>query len=749
MRHGCRYGMFAAAGGILLLWLFCLPRELFKDVAYSTVVTDRSGELLGARVANDGQWRFPPCDTLPEKFVRALVEFEDHTFYRHAGVSLRALGRAALQNLRNGHVVSGGSTLSMQVIRLSRRRPRTLWQKAVEIFMATRLEWRYSKEEILRLYASHAPFGGNVVGIDAALWRYLGADGTELSWAEAATLAVLQNAPSAIHLARNRDALLAKRNRLLGRLKEKGELSEEDYALAVKEPLIGNPHPMPQYAAHMVEWYDCTAHGQHTATRIDLPLQRRVEELLTRRSRDLRQSGICDLAAVVVEVESGEIIAYCGNSDMEFEREGKWVDIARAPRSSGSILKPLLYAAALQEGTILPHTLLPDVPMDFGGFAPKNFDGAYAGAVAASEALALSLNVPNVHLLKEFGVRRFAETLQRAGFASLDRPADQYGLSLVLGGAEVSLVDVVSCYASTAACYADSARCAGFPLRDRMALHYTFDAMRNVNRPDQMDWRRAVSVQNVAWKTGTSYGSRDAWAVGVTPKYAVGIWAGNADGSGVVDLTGAQTAGPVLFDLFALLPYCEWFAAPQKEDGMMLKVCRHSGCLAGRHCSETDEIRLPRSATKSEVCPYCREVRLSLDGSYRIADRSEPIRMEHRFSLPPIMEHYYKTGHPEYCSLPPVKQREAYKAESPMRFIYPADGSVVKRPKQADGSFGAIVCKVAYSGSSTDLFWHLDTRYIGSTRDLHQCTIRPSCGCHTVTVVDAAGNSISIDLIVV
>ncbi|WP_419522325.1 penicillin-binding protein 1C [Alistipes finegoldii] len=748
MRHGWRYVMLATAGSILLLWIFCLPRELFEGVVYSTVVTDRNGKPLGARVADDGQWRFPPCDTLSEKFVKALIEFEDRTFYHHAGVSLRALGRAAWQNLRSGHVVSGGSTLSMQVIRLSRRRPRTLWQKTVEVFMATRLEWRYSKEEILRLYASHAPFGGNVVGIDAALWRYLGDDGAELSWAEAATLAVLQNAPSAIHLARNRDALLAKRNRLLGRLKEKGELSDEDYTLAVDEPLVGNPHPMPQHAVHLVERYDRTAHGRQTATRIDLPLQRRVEELTTRWSRELRMSDIRDLAAVVVEVSSGQVVAYCGNSDMTFERDGKWVDIARAPRSSGSILKPLLYAAALQEGTILPHTLLPDVPMDFGGFAPKNFDGAYAGAVAADEALAQSLNIPNVHLLKEFGVRRFAETLQRAGFASLDRPADHYGLSLVLGGAEVALTDVVSCYASMAACYADSTCCTGFPLRDRMALHYTFEAMREVNRPDQMDWRRAASVQNVAWKTGTSYGSRDAWAVGVTPEYAVGVWVGNADGSGVADLTGARTAGPVLFDLFALLPYCEWFDAPREADGALLKICRHSGYLAGRHCTETEGILLPKSATKSNVCPYCREVRLSSDGSYRIADRSEPTRTERLFSLPPVMEHYYKTGHPEYRPLPPIKQREADEEESPMRFIYPADGSIVKRPRQADGSFGAIVCKAAHSDPSTELFWHLDTRYLGSTRDLHQCAIRPSRGCHTVTVVDADGSSMSINLIV-
>ncbi len=391
MRRYLKYGVLTVAGIILLLWLFCLPRNLFEDVPYSTVVTDKNGELLGARVADDGQWRFPSCNSLPGKFAKALIEFEDHRFYSHCGISLRAIVRATLQNLRNGRVVSGGSTISMQVIRLSRQKPRTVWQKLAEMFMATRLEARYCKEEILRIYASHAPFGGNVVGIDAALWRYLGNEGAELSWAEAGTLAVLQNTPSLIHLDKNRDALLVKRNRLLARLHKKGELSDIDYELAVEEPLIGKPYPMPQFAPHLVEHYHKTARGVRTTTDIDISLQKRVEELATKWSKELRTQNIRDISVVVAEVGSGAIVAYCGNCDMEFERDGKWVDIARSTRSSGSILKPLLYAAALQEGTILPTSLLPDVPTDFGGFAPKNFDGSYTGAIAANEALALSL----------------------------------------------------------------------------------------------------------------------------------------------------------------------------------------------------------------------------------------------------------------------------------------------------------------------------------------------------------------------
>ena len=240
MRKYFKYGSLTVAGFVLLLWIFCLPRDLFKGVVYSTVVTDRNGELLGARVADDGQWRFPMCDTLPEKFAKALVEFEDHRFYSHCGVSARSLVRAAVQNMRNGRVVSGGSTISMLVVRLCRQKPRTLWQKVVEMFMATRLELRYSKDEILKMYVSHAPFGGNVVGIRAAMWRYFGDENVELSWAESAALAVLQNAPSLMNLDKNRDALLAKRNRLLARLHEKGEISDDAYELAVEEPLIGN-----------------------------------------------------------------------------------------------------------------------------------------------------------------------------------------------------------------------------------------------------------------------------------------------------------------------------------------------------------------------------------------------------------------------------------------------------------------------------------------------------------------------------
>ncbi|MBR4427833.1 MAG: transglycosylase domain-containing protein, partial [Clostridia bacterium] len=436
---------------LLLLWLFSLPRELFRGVPYSTVVESAEGELLGARIADDGQWRFPPCDTVPARFAAALVQFEDRHFYWHPGVDPGAVLRAIRDNVRSGHVVSGGSTITMQVIRLSRGRERTLWQKFVEAFKATRLEARCPKSRILALYASNAPFGGNVVGLDAAAWRYFGRPPEELSWAEAATLAVLPNAPSAIHMGRGREELLAKRNRLLGRLLEHGDISRETYEAALEEPLPGEPLPLPSHAFHYVE---SAPHGVRTRSSIQYHLQLAVEEAVRRRSDALAAEGVADMAAVVMDNASGAVVAYVGNSSPERERPGRQVDIASAPRSTGSILKPFLYAGALSAGVILPRTLLPDVPVNLGGFAPQNFDRQFYGAVPANEALARSLNVPSVFLLRKYGVERFYEDLRAMGLTTLTQPAGHYGLALILGGAEGRLTEITAAYSAIVRGYA-------------------------------------------------------------------------------------------------------------------------------------------------------------------------------------------------------------------------------------------------------------------------------------------------------
>ena len=360
------------AGIIAISYYFSLPRELFRDTPYSTVVRDRNGRLLGARISDDGQWRFPPCDTVPEKFAAALTEFEDRYFRYHPGVNPVSMARAAVQNVRNRRIVSGGSTLTMQVIRLHRNGKRNIWNKLIECLLATRLELRHTKDEILALYASHAPFGGNVVGIEAASWRYFGRSAEELSWAEAATLAVLPNSPSIIHPGKNRELLKAKRDRLLHRLMESGKIDSTDCSLAVSEPIPDNPLPLPEYAYHLTEHINSgKEHGHETFTGINRDIQSRTSMILERWNKTLKDKGINDLAAVIIDTHSGRILSYCGNACHDEDRIGAKVDILRSPRSTGSILKPLLYCALLQEGGILPETLLPDIPVFTTEFRPQ------------------------------------------------------------------------------------------------------------------------------------------------------------------------------------------------------------------------------------------------------------------------------------------------------------------------------------------------------------------------------------------
>ena len=861
---------------LLMAWLFCLPRDLFEDAEYSTVVEDSSGELIGARISSDGQWCFPPSsEPVPDTYATCLIEFEDRWFRYHPGVNPVAIFRALRQNIVAGRTVSGASTISMQVIRMSRSgmsssasggqnqnsrftepiasnvnngattgnrevgnskgSKRNIWEKLIEAVLATRLEARYTKDEILGLYAANAPFGGNVIGIEAASWRYFSHSPSELSWAEAATLAVLPNSPSLIHPGKNRTLLLNKRNRLLKRLSDDGKISREDYEVAIDEELPLKPAPLPQYASHLVEYFRKTKPGCRVTTSVDLGRQIMAEAVADRWNADFALKGMHDLSVVVVDVRSGLPVIYIGNASAEESRPGAKVDIARSPRSTGSILKPFLYAASLQEGVILPNTLLPDIPININGFTPQNFDRTFAGAVPASIALTRSLNVPAVNMLRDYGVSRFLTLLRDCGLTGLNRSADDYGLSLILGGAEARLYDVTMAYAAMAHYYLygngdvvggsanrvaeltqgdDSKRttysaygkykecgCANewlskaWPLTDKCALWYTFNALTELNRPDEMDWKMVASAKKVAWKTGTSFGFRDGWAVGVTPEYAMGVWVGNAAGEGAPGLVGAVTAGPVMFDIFNLLRTGAWFPEPSSDDCVVAETCSESGHLCNMSCEHRDTVFLPKASLTTEPCPYHHYIRVTADGRYRVppSESMSPGSMLcSYFTLPPAMEWYYCKSHPEYRKLPPYLRnpKEARNrwngASGPVQsvssanagvsaegsaggsnvavsgvqnsyiygdfwddsqtlaFIYPEQGANIVVPRQPDGSPSEVVFSVAHSYDNAEIFWHLDSEYVGSTKFIHKMPLRLSDGTHCVTVEDAFGSSSSV-----
>ena len=756
---------------LLIFYVFCLPSTLFQ-VPYSTVVTDKDGELLGARIANDQQWRFPKNDSLPEKYTTCVLQFEDKHFKHHWGVNPVSIARALKQNIISKRVVSGASTITMQTIRLSRKESRTYFEKIIEIVLATRLEFSYSKDEILELYAAHAPMGGNVVGIEAASWRYFGHSSHNLSWGEAATLAILPNSPSMMHFGRNREKLTTKRNKLLESLLRDKKLSKMDYELAILEPLPPHPLALPKIAPHLVTRIHSEKNGQEVKTTLSKYQQEQVEMVLERWNAEFAQNGIHNMAALVLNVETNEVVAYCGNVNFERHLSGNQVDVIQSPRSTGSILKPFLYCAMLQEGLLLPDELLPDVPININGFAPKNFSLKYDGASHASEALSRSLNVPFVVSLRSYTIPKFYNLLKRGGLRHLTHTTDHYGLSLILGGAEASLWDISCMYlqmAQSVTQYSEENRSRPFtpphyiksekldesekkqtqPIFNAGAAYQTLEALTNVNRPEELDWRSVPSVQKIAWKTGTSFGFRDALSVGVTAKYVVGVWVGNSDGEGRPGLIGARTAGMVMFDIFNTLSHSRWFNVPE-NDLYETEICKESGMLRSVNCPEESIVTryITDKGRDGNICKYHKLVHLSEDLQYQVyedcaGDRG--IVTKSWFVLPPIWEWYYKEKNISYKSLPPYSPECKEDGKNKlMEFIYPFPNLILSTPKQLDGTLAKVVFELAHRSQSNTVYWHLDNKYIGETTDIHKKEYTPEKGEHTLIVVDESGEMASV-----
>ena len=763
---------FLAAAALAFWWL--LPRPLFK-APVSAVLLARDGELLSARIAGDGQWRFPDLEQAPARFGEALIAYEDRRFRSHAGVDLLALGRAMRDNLDARRVVSGASTLSMQLARLvrsqQRRPPRNLWNKCMETLLALRLEVAYSKDQVLALYASHAPFGGNIVGVEAAAWRYYGRAPDQLSWAEAATLAVLPNAPALVTPGRNRVQLRAKRDQLLHRLAARGAMPAADLELALTEPLVEAPVALPDDAPHLLETLRSRYPDRFRFhSTLDATLQRQAMGLVREQGEELQRGGIGNAAALLVDNRSHEVLAYVGNTAWSTRgARSLAVDIVQRPRSTGSILKPFLYAAMLDSGQLLPRMLVADIPTQFRGFSPENFDKQFRGAVPADEALAHSLNVPAVRLLRDYGYARFYDLLKDLGFTTLGKAPDHYGLALILGGAEATLWDVTQAYANLA----DRARgaTAAAERAGRQSLRWLLDetqprigagaaplsagaawltqtALLEVARPaDEANWRQFASSRRIAWKTGTSWGLRDAWAVGSSTHYTVGVWAGNASGEGTAGLTGSQSAAPLLFALHNRLPLADWYREPV---GALrrISVCEDDGYLASDLCRPADEW-VPADSHFDQQTPFHRAIHLDASGRYRVhagCERVGAMRHANWFVLPPALEFYYRARHGDYRPLPPLRTGctgDAADAAGTMEFIYPGPSGKLYLPIDLDGRKGRAVFEVVHRESSATLYWHLDEAYAGRTEHIHQLAVELTPGPHRVTVVDAQGRRLT------
>ncbi len=770
------------AGVFLLIFAFACPQHLFTAPT-SMVLDDCDGNLLGARVAEDGQWRFPFQKNTPDKFAQCITEFEDRRFYWHIGIDPLGTLRAVVQNIKNKRIVSGGSTLTMQVVRLSRgQKSRSFFEKIIELFLALRIEYRFSKQEILALYSSNAPFGGNVVGLDAASWRYFGKEATQISWGEAALLAVLPNAPSLIHLGKNRHLLLEKRNRLIDRLNKNGVIDAATADLAKSEPLPEKPHELPNAALHLLDraYKEQFADNPFSQTRLRTTLRRNLQsqaaDIAERYHNELKGNDINNLACMITDTETGEVLAYIGNvGDIKNVENGAQVDVIDAPRSTGSIMKPFLYALVQEEGQLLPSSLVPDIPTTILGYRPENYSQTFDGVVPARLALARSLNIPAVRELNEYGVAKFYQKLKLLGLTTLNHSPDYYGLPLILGGAEAKLYDLMGIYASMSRTVSHFQNYDNhYDPTDWRAPHYiynsvpppcnalartrqsehlsaggcylAFDAMQEVQRPtSEGAWESYEGTRRVAWKTGTSWGGRDAWAIGVTPRYTVGVWIGNADGEGRPGLIGVVTAAPVLFDLFNLLPQTDWWQPPT-ADLTQLATCHESGFRASNLCPHKDMIWVAKRGNESKQCPYHQIIHVD-DAGKRVNTSCVPaadIRHTPYFVLPPLEEQYYKMKHPEYAIVPPFRadctsDEPTDMDNTAMQWVYPRHPTRILVPVDLDGKTESTVFEIAHRHKETKVFWYMDDQFLGITSNYHQKALRPEVGNHTITLVDANG----------
>lgn len=770
---------------LLLGFLFCvvfvgclqwcpLPASLNQQ-QYASILLARDGSLLGASIASDQQWRFAPVEQLPEKYLQSLLLFEDQHFYRHPGINPLAIARALKGNMTAGKVTSGGSTISMQLARLLRQQElqasklkssRNLHSKIAEAFLALQLEWHLSKSDILIHYASQAPFGGNIVGLRAAAWRYFGRSPEYLSWAESALLAVLPNSPALIHPGRQRDLLQQKRDRLLQRLHQQQLLSDLDLQLALLEPLPERPQVLPQIAPHLMATLKKRAPEKNLFhSTLDMPLQQLVNQIAQRHGARLANEGVNNIALVLIDHQSMETLAYLGNKPFnKSHRFAPDVDIVQRPRSTGSILKPLLYGLMLQEGELAPTSLIPDIPTQINGYSPRNYDRNFRGAVPAQFALAHSLNIPAVRMLRDYGIGRFQEKLQAMGMSSLFRPADDYGLTLILGGAEASLWELTSIYARLAAAARDGDKPQPLvqwllpqpdgkqktenskPVIRQGAAWLTLHALIEVARPGNDNyWRDFAGSQTIAWKTGTSYGLRDAWAIGSNGRYTLGVWVGNAGGEPATFISGQSSAAPILFDVFDALPSVNWFEKPSHAL-KTISVCKDDGYLAGGQCDATD-IEIPSISHYEKITPHHRRIYLDAQQQFRVHNQCESVsnmNIRDWFVLPPAQEFYWRHYHGNYQPLPPwrkdcIAESAQQDDDIPLELIYPQPRSRIYIPVDLEGKRSRVILKAVHRDPAATLYWHLDDEFLGETKIFHEREASLEPGLHKLLVMDKQG----------
>jgi penicillin-binding protein 1C len=731
-----------------------------RDTGWSAVVEYRDGRPAYVFLSPDDKWRLHvSLDRTDPKLIDALVALEDKRFYSHVGVDPIAIARAAWSDIIHVRRVSGGSTLTMQLARLLEPRSRTFHAKVADMFRAVQLDLRLSKREILEEYLSRTPYGENVEGIESAAWTYFGHGPQHLTALEIATLLAVPQGPSRFAPApANQLRLRDRRDAILAKLIDAGVFSAIDAASAVAEAGVTLPpdhlRAMPREAPHAAVWLR-QRHPFELRIRstLDAGIQALVQKQVALRLAEFHRKNIHGASVVVVDHRSREVVALVGNLDFDDAKHGGQIAMFDRARSPGSTLKPFLYALAIDRGLALPEYLVADVPSQYGTYRPRNFDGDYVGLVTLKDALSKSLNLPFVDLLAQLGVEQFVGELARMGVSPARAVPGQYGLSLIAGGIELTPLELAGMYATLAedGLYRPLRTTVGEPVGVGQpafgagAAFLTKQTLALKDRPD-FPQRRDVSgvPAEIHWKTGTSFGFRDAWAIGSGPAYTTVVWTGNPDDKPSADLIGSEAAGPMLFDVLeGVANHAKAHAiTTPPEDLVEVEVCAYSGHVPTEACDHRIKVLAPMHAVPTAPCPYHQafDVDVATQKAVLPACRLPGVEYARKsfIVLPSAVKAWLEARERALPDMPVFADGcVAETGGAPPTIVTPGEGQIVTLIPGMPTKAQAV--PLAASTRAAQLSWFVDGALVATAPASERVYWTPAPGKHDIVVTDDAG----------
>jgi len=733
---------------VLLHLLFPLPAE----PEWSTIIKDNKGSVVHAYLTSDQKWRMKTeLEEISPLLQKAIIEKEDRYFFYHPGINPLAVARAAWNNLLHLKRTSGASTITMQVARAMEPGSRSWLKKIGEAFRALQLEWTYSKKEILQLYLNLVPYGGNIEGVKSASVLYFQKNPDHLSLAEILALSVIPNRPNSLVMGKHNDRIIMERNKWLQRFRSSGIFSEISIRDALDEPLTAFRHPAPQLIPHLS--YKLKKSGRPSyQTYIDLNTQLKAEKLVADYIRPLRYQQIRNAAVIVLDNKTAQVISYIGSADFNDVSDGGQVNGAAAIRQPGSTLKPLVYGLAIDAGQLTPKTILSDVATNYEGYAPENFDRQFNGAVSMEYALDHSLNIPAVRTLAKLGKDVLIDKLSGIGFEQIKIDRNKLGLSMVLGGCGTGLEELTGLFSSFARqgeyrpliYNREDSSAVSKKLVSSAAAFMLNQVLSKVNRPDfPLSWQSTEKMPRIAWKTGTSYGRRDAWSIGYNQRYTIGVWVGNFSGEGATSLSGAETATPLLFRLFNSIDYDteqDWFTQPSECD--IRKVCATSGLPPGEYCESLITDYFIPLVSGGQPCEHSREVFLSADGNHSYCMQCLPASgyKKERFPLlDPSLLRWMEERKISYKKVPAHNPDcEQIFREGAPAILFPRNGTDYLMEKTNPEPL-LLQCQAA--SDVLRVHWYINDRYYKSAAAKERVFFQPEPGPVKISCTDDKGRN--------